>query len=273
MLVQEFLNRYNETTAKVMSQVLREAETLMEKPVDDFTQDDAISYSTAISNVGNGTQKRKLSTLSAYCKYLMARDKIAKNPFDIVKRPKNDPVRSIKWLREDDRNRLLDNTEGIDRALIACGLAGLRLAEIVSLNVDQLYDGRLWNVEGKGEKIRTVPLTNEIDRILTEYVDYRLSGPMFKIKGNRINRRTVQKYVNRASKEVLGESIHVHALRHTFATLGAKADIPVMKLGRMLGHSNPAVTQVYVHLDDEDLRDAVRVMDRKPNLRVLEQSA
>lgn len=269
----DFLGRYNATTAKVNAQALNEAETLIGKPMQEFTHEDAISYFGAISHSGRNTQKRKLSTASAYCKYLMVRDVIAKNPFDIIRRPKSDRVRTIRWLHAEDRDRLLHETrDPMVKAIIACGLSGLRLAEIVSLNADQLFDGRLWNVEGKGDKVRTVPLTNEVERILTDYVGNRKSGPMFKFKGGRrISRRTVENYVYRASEEILGQRISPHVLRHTFATLGAKADIPVMKLGRILGHANPAVTEIYVHLDDDDLRDAVRVLDKpeKTKLRVV----
>lgn len=276
-MIVDFLDRYSPATRRVNAQVLTEAESLLGKPLDRFTQEDVISYSKAISHGGKLTQKRKLHTLSAYFKYLVLRDVIAKSPMGVVRIPKADRIKSIRWLHEEDRNRLLDETrDTMARAILAAGLSGLRLAEIVSLDVNQLSDGRLWNVEGKGGKVRTVPLTNEADQILTEYCAGRTRGPMFRYGNKRISRRSVQNAVYRASENVLGRRINPHALRHTFATMAAKADIPVMKLGRILGHANPQVTQIYVHLDDGDLHDAVRTLDRKiekPRLRLVKARA
>lgn len=277
-MIEDFLSRYSEATQPVNRQVLVEAERLIGKPVTEFTQEDAISYNKAISRSGKLTQKRKLSTLSAYFKYLMVRDAVNRNPMAVLRFPKADRARTIRWLSAQERDALIEKTEDpMARAILAAGLSGLRLAEIVSLNVEQLSDGRLWNVEGKGGKVRTVPLTNEIEQILGAWCANRSKGPMFRIGRDRINRRTVQNIVYRASENVLGRRISPHVLRHTFATLAAKADIPVMKLGRILGHANPQVTEIYVHLDDSDLHDAVRKLDKptvkQPRLRLVKAKA
>jgi site-specific recombinase XerD len=277
-MIEDFLERYSAATQPVNRQVLVEAERIMGKPVAEFTQGDAISYNRAISHMSRNTQKRKLSTLSAYYKYLIDRDVIPKNPMVVVRAPKSDRLRTIRWLSEADRDALIEKTDDpMQRAILAAGLSGLRLAEIVSLNVEQLNDGRLWNVEGKGGKVRTVPLTNEVEQILGAYCGGRTKGPMFRIGRNRVNRRTVQNIVYRASENALGRRISPHVLRHTFATIAAKADMPVMKLGRILGHANPQVTEIYVHLDDTDLLDAVRKLDKptveRPRLRLVKARA
>jgi site-specific recombinase XerC len=207
-----------------------------------------------------------LATLSAYFKYLIVRDVVPKNPMAVIRMPKADRIRTIKWLSEGDKDTLIEKTDDpMARAILAAGLSGLRLAEIVSLNVEQLNDSRLWNVEGKGGKVRTVPLTNEADAILRDWCLGRSRGAMFRINGQRVSRRTVQNIVYRATENALGQRVSPHVLRHTFATMAAKKDMPVMKLGRILGHANPQVTEIYVHLDDTDLLDAVRVLD-KPNV-------
>lgn len=277
-MIEDFLDRYSEATKPVNAQVLREAAAVVGKPVAEFTQADVISYNRAISHSGKNTQKRKLHTLSAYFKYLIDRDVIPKNPIVAVRVPKADRVRTIRWLREEERDALIENTiDPMAKAILAAGLSGLRLAEIVGLNVEQLSDGRLWNVEGKGGKVRTVPLTNETDEILRSYCLGRTRGPMFAFGKRRISHRTAQNMVYRASQEVLGRRISPHVLRHTFATLMAKADIPVMKMGRILGHANPQVTEIYVHLDDSDLHDAVRKLDKptvkQPRLRLVKARA
>jgi len=114
-------------------------------------------------------------------------------------------------------------------------LSGLRVSEIVSLNVDQVEDGRLWNVQGKGGRVRTVPLTREASETIEQWAQERGGGPLFSLqRGQRISTRSIQNVVSRAATKALGRHINPHALRHTFATLGAKADIPVLKLAQIL---------------------------------------
>lgn len=258
-----FLSQYSLSTARVNEQVLREANEYLRKPLEKATQGDVIRYQSYIGKSSANTRKRKLATLSAYFKYLLAREVIAKNPMAAIRLPKTDRASTIRWLKRDEADALMDSLTGQERAIIAAALSGLRVSEIASLNVDQVEDGRLWNVQGKGGKVRTVPLTREATDAIGRWADERVSGPLFTLKaGERISTRSIQNVVSRAATKALGRHINPHALRHTMATLGAKADIPILKLGRILGHSNPAVTEIYVHLDDEDLLAEVRKLDR-----------
>lgn len=273
----EFLAQYNPATARVNDQVLREFSLVTGKPVWDATQDDVISYSLAISSGGKLTQKRKLSTLSAFFKYLMRRGLASENPTVAVRSPKTDRAKTIQWLSEDEVDVLLSRThDPMARAVLYAGLSGLRVSEIQGLNVEQFRDGRLWNVEGKGGKVRTIPLTEDAAGAITEYVGNRKSGPMFyhRVRRDRVTVRTLQNIVYRATESALGRRINPHALRHTFATMCARADIPVLKMAWLLGHSNPAVTEIYIHLAADDLVDEVNKLNkkresRKPNLRLV----
>lgn len=273
-----FLSQYSPATAKVNEQVLREATILMGKPLAEATAEDIISYSKAISSCGKLTQKRKLSTLSAWYKYLINRDVIEKSPMRAIRLPKADRAKTIKWLRKDEADLLLNSLTGQERAIIAAGLSGLRISEIASLNVDQVRDGRLWNVEGKGGKVRTVPLTSQAWGAIQYWAQERGSGPLFTLKGGkRISPRSIQNIVSRAATEALGRHVHPHVLRHSAATMLAKADVPILKIGRILGHANPSVTEIYIHLDDDDLAAEVRKLDnaptRKSHLRLVYSKA
>jgi site-specific recombinase XerD len=267
-MIDQFLSQYAPSTAKVNAQVLREAAAFMGKPLEKASTEDIISYQSSISSSSKNTQKRKLATLSAYYKYLTVREIIPKNPMVTIRLPKPDRIKSIVWLNEDEMEALLDSTTGQDRAIIAAGLSGLRVSEIASLNVDQVSEGRLWNVEGKGGKVRTVPLTKQAAEAIEAWAQGRRRGPLFTLqRGRRISTRSIQNVVYRATTKALGRRVHPHALRHSLATLGAKKDIPVMKLGKILGHANPAVTEIYVHLDADDLVDEIHKLDRKPAIR------
>jgi site-specific recombinase XerD len=58
----------------------------------------------------------------------------------------------------------------------------------------------------------------------------------------------------------LNDAIHFHSLRHTGASWLAMAGVPLFHIQRLLGHSSPAVTQIYAHLTDRDLQDAISFM-------------
>lgn len=275
--MEEFLDRYSYATRKVNSYVLAEAGSYMKVDLGKANHSHVLNYVKSISNQSPNTRKRKISTLSAYFRYLVDRDVMKKNPMLIIRKPKVDRIKTIRWLSREDADALIENASGpMERAILAAGLSGLRLTEIAGLDAGQFRDGRLWNVEGKGGKIRTVPLTNEADRCIDMHLNGRTKGPMFSVTkaGDRISPRTIQNVVYRESEATLGSRINVHMLRHTHATLLAKADVPVLKIGRILGHANPTVTEIYVHLDDEDLRDTVRVLDKpigKPKLRLVKE--
>ncbi len=255
---QDWLAQYAPTTQVVNDQVVREFTALTGKPMQAATQEDIVNYSTVIAGASENTRRRKLNTLSAFYKYWMKRGALNDNPTIAVRIPKPDNLKTIQWLTEDEVDILVSRTSGImQRAVLYAGLSGLRLAEIQSLTVDQYRDHTLWNVLGKGNKVRTVPLTEDASGALSEYIGDRVSGPIFPIP-----RRTLQKIVYEASKNALGRRISPHVLRHSFATMAARADIPVMKLGRLLGHANPAITEVYVHLTAADLADEVAKLSR-----------
>lgn len=277
-LTNDYLAQFNKVTARVNDQVLREVEQRLEKPVETLTQEDVIRYKTLIDGQAPNTVRRKLNTLSGFYNYLARRGVIERNPVVAVRIPKSDRVRTIKWLTEEDVDLLFEKEyDSMRKAVLHAGLSGLRVSEIVSLNVEQYRDGRLWNVEGKGGKVRTVPLTLQAAQAIEECIGERTSGPLIVARGrSRVSTRTVQYWVSESIWEALGKRMSAHALRHTHATLLAKADVPVLKIGRILGHSSPAVTEIYTHIDDNDLVQEVRRLDRpvrRPQLAVIERTA
>lgn len=78
--------------------------------------------------------------------------------------------------------------------------------------------------------------------------------------------RIFDRVLNRAGIErldTLGQKLDIHALRHTFASRLARADVSLMHAQRLLGHSDPKLTAaIYTHLDVDDLRGAVEALDR-----------
>jgi site-specific recombinase XerD len=137
---------------------------------------------------------------------------------------------------------------------------GLRLSELTSLNVSDvdLDQGTAMIREGKGSKTRIVPLGAKLRLRLYRYLrdDYQpVPGEQALILnrfGERLQPRGVQAQVIRIGK-VAGVHVTPHTLRHTFATEYLRAGGDLETLRRILGHSTLAITQIYLHLLDDDL--------------------
>ena len=142
--------------------------------------------------------------------------------------------------------------------------AGLRISEALSLNGDMVPAPERLRIQGKGGKIRLVPLIPAVRRALDEYArlcPYRLTGetPLFYgVRGKRLQPAIVQRGVQvlRGALGLPGTATP-HALRHAFAThlLSAGADLRAIQT--LLGHASLSTTQVYTGVDSERLRAVV----------------
>ena len=142
--------------------------------------------------------------------------------------------------------------------------SGLRLAELVSLNVD---DGRLdlaqgeVTVTGKGSKTRTVPVGSSAREALRRWLSARQAlaagGEKALFVGSR-GRRIAPAVVGArlkawARRRNLAEHVHPHMLRHSFATHVLQSSQDLRAVQEMLGHASISTTQVYTHLDFQAL--------------------
>ena len=235
------------------------------------------------------TRMRKLSSLRSFYKYAYSKARIIDNnptaDIDAPKKAKTLP----KYLTVEEAVRLLETvksdteskTVARDYCIITVFLnTGIRLSELVGLNL-QSFDSELSFIKvlGKGNKERIVYLNNAVRDAVASYLRIRLdpkhirtSDTAFFLSGRqtRISNKTVQfivyKYLKLAGLESKGLS--VHKLRHTAATLmyqSGKVDIRVLK--DILGHEQLNTTQIYTHVVDRNLEEAVEqnpLSDFKP---------
>ncbi len=219
------------------------------------------------------SRARKVSSLKSFFKYLMNKAKlISHNPaaeLDSPKIPKTLP----KYLSLDESKQLLEHIDGDhkyrDYAMITLFLnCGLRLSELAGVNLKDIREDKL-TVFGKGSKERTVYLNKACMKAIQEYIEKE--RPKEGVKSphkdalflSRLNRRisvkTIQ-YVVKKHLEAAGldtTKYSVHKLRHTAATLMYRhGHVDVRVLQEILGHTNLSTTQIYTHLDDEQLRTA-----------------
>ena len=141
--------------------------------------------------------------------------------------------------------------------------SGLRLAELVSLDIDTIdfRDGEMV-VTGKGAKTRLLPVGAPAITAVQQWIRQRLTlvkDPQEKAlflnaRGRRVSARTVQQRLARAARlRGLGQHLHPHMLRHSFATHMLEASGDLRAVQELLGHANLSTTQVYTHLDFQHL--------------------
>ena len=171
----------------------------------------------------------------------------------------------VKELKEDiasdDEVRLRDAL-----ILLLIYTCGLRLSELVEANrEDVAADFSYIRVMGKGGKQRVQPIVKSLGEILKKYFSQNSSqnicigqkkALILSQKGERINRRAVQRIVERKLKcsGVQGKT-SPHVLRHTFATHLLNDGADLREIQELLGHSSLRATQVYTHADFERLKE------------------
>ena len=212
-------------------------------------------------------------TLSAWrglFKWLVRHKGFANNPVLGVRAPKaSKPL--PKALSVEQATKLLDVPEDDslaltrDRAMFELLYSsGLRLGELVALDIG---DGRLdlahgeVTVTGKGSKTRTVPVGARAREALKAWLKVRgqLAAPAERAlfvgaRGRRIAHAAVGKRLGAwASRSGLGQHVHPHMLRHSFATHVLQSSQDLRAVQEMLGHASISTTQVYTHLDFQAL--------------------
>ncbi|SEM59112.1 integrase/recombinase XerC [Pseudomonas sp. ok272] len=138
--------------------------------------------------------------------------------------------------------------------------SGLRLSELTGLNLEQLdlADG-LVQVLGKGSKTRVLPIGKKAREALALWLPLRASAnPMddavfVSQKGKRMGARAVQTRVKVVGERELGQNLHPHMLRHSFASHLLESSQDLRAVQELLGHADIKTTQIYTHLDFQHL--------------------
>lgn len=242
------------------------------------TLDDGYRFLSYCKNVRNNKERaraRKVSSIRTFFKYLKTNNYIDENPMINLDSPKLKKTLP-KYLTVEESIKLLSCVDGPNRERDYCILTlflncGLRLSELVSINyTDIIYEDDIASViiTGKGNKERTVYLNNACLSAISVYMRVRpkdgvkdKNALFLSNRLTRISTKTVQHlvdvYLTKAGLE--GKGLSVHKLRHTAATLMYQSGkVDILELKELLGHENLNTTQIYTHLKNDKLKDAVR---------------
>jgi integrase/recombinase XerC len=188
------------------------------------------------------------------------------NPGSEVRAPK--AARKLPRTLDVDRmTRLLempagDTLSARDRAIMELLYSsGLRLAELVRLDVESLQPDGTVRVVGKGEKERIVPVGRKAAEALAHWLNERAAiakrgetALFLGRNGSRLGPRSVQlRVAHWARARGLDVAVHPHLFRHSFATHVLESSQDLRGVQEMLGHASLATTQVYTHLDFQHL--------------------
>lgn len=227
-----------------------------------------IIYRTDEENLKATSINRGISSLRTYFRYLRREGVVEHDIFrniSSLKTPKRLPV-FVPETRMSDLLALLDEEsddgsfENVRNSLIVMMFyrCGLRLAELVGLNVDDFSsDMRMLKVRGKGDKERMIPVADAVRERVSGYLEI-IHGQnictngekslFLTCDGKRLSRRTVHEVVREAlSKAGVQGKKSPHVLRHTFATHLLNAGADMRDIQELLGHASLQTTQIYTH--------------------------
>jgi len=235
--------------------------------------------------LGKKSQNYYLIALRSLLNYLAERD-IESLPSSKVGLAKQKADETISFLSVQDIEQMIKIPDtktlaGVrDRAIMELFFSsGLRIAELVALNADQMSflkdkdPNRTFelSIVGKGKHIRTIFISPRAAEWLRTYLDARHKANDFdkalftnhrvqksknKNDYSRLTPRSIQKMISRTAMLAgISKKVTPHTLRHTYATdlLGAGADLRSVQ--ELLGHKNVATTQIYTHVTNKQLKN------------------
>ncbi len=231
-----------------------------------------MNYLSRDRGLNNASRARKVATIRSFYKYLTNKAKLLEtNPVQDLDSPRM--KKSLpRYLNLDESLTLLDSVEGKNSVRDYCILTlflncGLRISELVGLNKTDVRGDQL-RVLGKGNKERMLYLNDACQKALEDWLTERSAmtlidqNALFVTLQNRrrITKATVHHLVKKhlAAAGLDSAQYSSHKLRHTAATLMLQNGVDVRTLQEVLGHDHLNTTQIYTHVDNDDLRTAAR---------------
>ncbi|MEF9969908.1 MAG: tyrosine recombinase XerC [Ruthenibacterium sp.] len=221
------------------------------------------------------TRARKLSSLKGFFKYLCNKMKLLEiNPTDDIDTPAL-PKRMPKYLSLREGMELLQsvNSDFYERDYCMLTLflnCGMRLSELVNINVTDIQDNETIRIVGKGNKERLVYLNDACLSALHSLCEERAKMPNLQDKkalfvsrrtGKRLSPRRIQQIVEACLQTagLAGRGFSPHKLRHTAATMMyQEGHVDMLALKEILGHEHVSTTEIYTHMGTNQLKEAAQ---------------
>ncbi len=246
-------------------------------PIQKVSMNDLSDFIVYIHKMGLGSwsQSRVLSGVKAFFKYLMIEQVIKKNPSELLESPRLDR-KLPEVLSLDEVEKMIDTIDlsesqgernkAIIETLYGCGL---RVSELTGLKISDLHlNEDMISVTGKGNKQRLVPVGALAKKQITTYLKQirihiipqkKYEDILFlNQNGRQLSRQMVFIIVRTLAEKVgIRKKISPHTFRHSFATHLVKGGADLRAVQELLGHVSITTTEIYTHLDTDDLRKAI----------------
>ena len=265
------LDAYDRDVEKLLDFLAEESLHPLEVKLEDLQ-----NFAAGLHDIGIGprSQCRILSGIRAFYRFLLMDGYVEQDPTELLESPvlgEHLP----EYLTPQEVDLLEDSIDlskpeghrnrAIIEVLFSCGL---RVSELVNLKMSQIYrEERFVRIMGKGSKERLVPISDRALHEIDNYMPWRDSLDIksgeedylfLNRRGAHLTRTMILIMQKRQADEAgLQKIISPHTLRHSFATalLEGGADLRVIQT--LLGHESIGTTEIYTHISDQALRDAV----------------
>ncbi len=240
------------------------------------TKDDIEEYLNSLEgqNKKASTVSRNLAGVRSFYQFLIRNKKVKTNPADGVGAPKVEKrVPSI--LSSQEVELLLEQPKDVDlkgirdKAMLEFAYAtGMRVTEIVSLNIDDVNLKEGYVTCKNGSRKRNIPLGTMSLKALKEYIenargvlikDESIKSLFVNVNGQRLTRQGFWKIIKYYKEQAhITKDITPHVLRHSFATHLLQNGADLKAIQTMLGHSDISSTQIYMQFQDESIKNVYR---------------
>ena len=225
--------------------------------------------------ISERTQARWISSIKSFFKYLLEEEIRDDNPATLLEGPKLGlylpDTLSVEDVERITKNINLSTDLGVRNqcmieVLYGCGL---RVSELIKLKISDInFKEGFLKVEGKGQKVRYVPLAKYTSHLIKNYIEnVRINNKINKkyeenlflnSRGSSMSRVIVFIIIKElAEKAGIRKNISPHTFRHSFATHMLQNGADLRFIQEMLGHSSITTTEIYTHLNTEELRDTI----------------
>jgi len=277
---QMYLKLEKRVSANTIEGYLRDIQKLInysDKQPLDYSQDDLRDFvhDFASSEYSVRSQARVISGLKSFFGYLQLEDFREDNPTSLLETPKIG-MKLPDVLSEKEIDKMIEvidlskpegqRNRAIIEVLYGCGL---RVSELINLKISDLFfDDGFIRVIGKGNKQRLVPISDYTIKYINLYKDsIRIHLPIqagfedflfLNRRGKNLTRVMIFTIVKELSIIAgVKKTISPHTFRHSFATHLLKNGADLRAIQLMLGHESITTTEIYTHVDQEFIRDAI----------------
>jgi integrase/recombinase XerD len=272
-LAENSILAYQNDVLKLADFAIPRKKTIQEISYTDLKEFVAVLYDLGLSA---RSQARIISGIKHFYGFLLLENEITDDPSELLELPKIGlklpvflTIEEIDALlsaidlskKEGHRNRAILET------LYSCGL---RVSELVNLRFSDLFfEEGFIRVIGKGNKERLVPVSPSVEKEIGIYVDfYRKQQAVqpgnetvvfLNRRGAKLTRVMIFTIIKDLSEAIgLTKNISPHTFRHSFATHLIEGGANLRAIQEMLGHESITTTEIYTHLDQRFLRDAIQ---------------